>query len=111
MFALLHPKWCIPAAAAGTHNVCVDTYHQNVKLMYVAMNLPHNYRQLIEMCASDVDNYDCIMWHCDACPDKSILKSFLRNELLKTINPDDTVQFPQWLSTDRSQLVEKESKF
>ena len=43
-FALLRPKWCIPVGAAGTHIVCVCTYHQNVKLMLVAMN-SSNYRQ------------------------------------------------------------------
>ena len=41
-FALLRPKWCIPVGAAGTHNVCVCTYHQNVKLMLVAMNSSQN---------------------------------------------------------------------
>ena len=50
---LLHLKWCIPVAAAGTHNVCVCTYHQNVKLMLVGMNyrqIMDNYRQIMEMC-------------------------------------------------------------
>ena len=46
--------------------------------------------------------------HCDDYPDPSVLKSFLRNELLKTINPDNTVQFSQWV---RSQLVKEESNF
>ena len=47
------------------------------------------------------------MGHCDDCPDPSVLKSFLRNELLKTIDPDETIQF----STDKSQLVKEESEF
>ena len=51
------------------------------------------------------------MGHCDDYPDPSVLKSFLRNELLKTINPDNTVQFNQCVSTDRSQLVKEESDF
>ena len=40
-----------------------------------------------------------------------MLKSFLRNELLKIINPDETIQLSQWVSTDRSRLVKEESKF
>ena len=36
--ALLNSKWCIHVGAAGTHNVCVCDYHQNVKPMLVAMN-------------------------------------------------------------------------
>ena len=59
MFTLLHPKWCIPDVAAGTHIVCVWIYHQNVKLMLVAMNLSRNYRQIMDVCVFDVDSYDC----------------------------------------------------
>ena len=51
------------------------------------------------------------MGHCDNCPDLLMLKSFLRNELLKVINPDETIQFSQWVSTDGSQLVKEESEF
>ena len=105
MFALLHPKWCIPGGAAGTHNVCVCTYQEYVKLMLVAMNWSHNCRQIMEMCVFDVDSYDCMMGHCGDCPDPSVLKSFLRNELLKTIDPDETIQFSQCVSTNRNQLV------
>ena len=55
-FALLRPKWCIPVGAAGTHNVCVCTYHQNVKLMLVAMNSSQNYREIMKLCVCDVEN-------------------------------------------------------
>ena len=44
-------------------------------------------------------------------PDLSVLRSFLRKELLKIIDPDETIQFSQWVSTDRSQLVKEESEF
>ena len=40
-----------------------------------------------------------------------MLKSFLRNGLLKIIDPDETIQLSQWVSTDRSRLVKEESKF
>ena len=60
LFALLHPKWCIPVVAAGTHNICVCTYHQNVKLMLVVMDLSDTYRQIREVCVCDIDNYDYI---------------------------------------------------
>ena len=76
-----------------------------------SMNLSYNYRQIMGMCVCDVDNYDCMMGHCDDCLDASVLKSFLQNKLLRAIYPDDTVQFIQWVSTDRSQLVKEESKF
>ena len=99
-FALLRPKWCIPVGAAGTHNVCVCTYHQNVKPMLVARNLSHNYRQIMEMCIYDVGNYDCMMWHCDDCLDPSVLKSFLRSELLQQL-----IQMSQFSSATGSALT------
>ena len=40
-----------------------------------------------------------------------MLKSILRNKFLKIINPDEIIQFSQWVSTDRSQLVKEESEF
>ena len=66
---------------------------------------------MMKLCVCDVDKNDCMTGHCDNCPDLSVLKSFLRNELLKIINPDETIQFSQWVSTDRSQLVKEESEF
>ena len=32
-FAMLRPQWYVPVGSSGTYNVCVCTYHQNVKLM------------------------------------------------------------------------------
>ena len=102
-FAVLCPKWCIPLGAAGTHNVCVCMYHQNVKLMLVAMNSSPNYKQIIEMCVCDVDKYECMMGYCDDCPDPSELKRFLKNELLKTIDQDEAgVPLQQFTSNNPS---------
>ena len=63
-FALLHLKWCIPVGAAGTHNICVCTYHQNVKSILVAMNSSHNYRQITEvwMWCWQLQLYDGALW-------------------------------------------------
>ena len=41
-FVLLRPKWCMPVGVAGSHNVCVCTYHQNVKLMLNTVNTSLN---------------------------------------------------------------------
>ena len=80
---LLELKWCIPVGAAGTHNVYVCTYHQNVKLTLVAMNSSHNYRQIMEMCVCDVDNYDSMMGHCDDCPNLSKFKVIFEKQIVK----------------------------
>ena len=77
----------------------------------VEMNLSHNYRQIMEMCVCGLDGYDCMMGYFDDCPDSLQLKSFLRNEFLKTVNPYKTIQLSQQVSTDKSQLVKEESEF
>ena len=66
---------------------------------------------MMKLSVCDIGKLDCMIGHCANCLNLSLLKSFLRNELLKTINPDETIQFSQWVSTDRSQLVEEESEF
>lgn len=38
-FCELRPKWCVTVGSSGTHNVCVCTVHQNVKLMTSALVL------------------------------------------------------------------------
>ena len=51
------------------------------------------------------------MGHCDECSDPLVVKSFLRNKLLKTSDPDEKIQFCQWVSNDSSQLVKEEGVF
>lgn len=53
-FALLRPKWCVPVGSAGSHNVCVCTYHQNVKLMVSAINPSLNYKNILQLCVCDM---------------------------------------------------------
>ena len=51
------------------------------------------------------------MGHCDECSDPLVVKSFLRNKLLKTFDPDEKIEFCQWVSNDSSQLVKEEGVF
>ena len=51
--------------------------------MLVVMNSFSSYRQIMKLCVCYVDKYDCMMGHCDNCPDISVLKSFSRNEFVK----------------------------
>ena len=48
-FALLWPKWCMPVDVAGSHNVCVCTYHQNVKFMLNTVNTSLNYKDVLKL--------------------------------------------------------------
>ena len=54
-FAALRPRHCVLAGSSGTHNVCVCTYHQNVKLMVAALGIPGlAYRALLDYAVCDV---------------------------------------------------------
>ena len=110
-FALLRPKWCIPVGAAGMHNVCVCTYHQNVKLMLSTVDRSLDYKEVLKLCVCDVSNPDCMLNHCDSCPRESVIKLFLVDKLVMKYSRDSTIKFSQWISTDRSQLEENECDF
>ena len=86
MFALLHPKWCIPVGAEGTHNVCICNYHQNLKLMMVAMDSSSIYRQIMKLCVCDVEKYDCMTGHCDNCPNLIFEKWVVKNNWSRSDN-------------------------
>ena len=47
--------------------------------------------------------------HCDNCPEQFVIKDFLMVQLLKKYDTGSSISFKQWVSTDLTQLVEKES--
>ena len=49
--------------------------------------------------------------HCDNCPEQFVIKDFLTVQLLKKYDTGSSISFKQWVSTDLTQLVEKESDF
>ena len=55
------------------------------------MNSPLDYKQIMELCVCNLENHDCMLRHCDNCPDSSDLKEFFVKELLKTFERDDTI--------------------
>ena len=59
----------------------------------------------MEMCVCD---YNCMMGHFDDCLDPSVLKSFLRNELLKK-DPDETISSAIGSSLIRPSLWKKKA--
>ena len=105
-FCSLRPKWCIVAGASGTHSVCVCTIHQNVKLLLSPINL--NYKDLLKFIVCDLDKKECMVQRCPQCP--ATTDSLI--EQLKTaigeFEEDDTIEFSQWTTTDRSTLVQQQ---
>ena len=60
-FCELRPKWCVTVGVAGSHSVCVCTYHQNVKLMLAGTDIQENYKTLSGKCVCDMESKDCML--------------------------------------------------
>ena len=52
-----------------------------------------------------------MLHHCDDCSSETDVKFFLKEHLLQHFAQDDNIKFRQWVSTDRSQLEDKEEFF
>ena len=76
-FAEVWPKWCRTVGQSGSHNICVYTYHQNVKLMLSAVNLTLSYQVL-----QGITRY-CMLNKCENCSGFKNVVDFLRNEICK----------------------------
>ena len=53
----------IPVGVAGSHNVFVCTYLQNVKLKLQIVNPSFDYRVVLKLCVCSTENSDCMLHH------------------------------------------------
>ena len=104
-FCQLRPKWCVIAGSSGTHSVCVCTYHQNMKLVLAPINV--TYHDLFPYIVCDVNSKECMVHRCSNCPDSNIsLKDYLLS-FIGDFDADDVIEFSQWTTTDRSNLIHR----
>ena len=102
-FASLRPKWCVLAGASGTHSVCVCTIHQNVKLLLIPTGT--TYKELFKFIVCDTEDRECMVQRCPNCPQSpGNLREFLF-DLMEDHEQDDMIEFQQWTTTDRSNLI------
>lgn len=100
-FASLRPKWCVLAGSAGTHTVCVCTYHENVKLKLTGLSRDLDYKELMAEAVCDLKSKDCMFHTCKNCPGLETLKKRLE-AYIEDIN---SVTYKQWVTVDRSELT------
>lgn len=112
-FCQLRPRNIILANASGSHNVCVCTKHQNVKLMIDAINLKkltagvpnyqlECYKDCLKQMTCIPSSSKCHLRKCNKCPGIENLKAKL-NQLLEQ-NDIDEITYKQWVSVDRDNL-------
>ena len=104
IFCTVLPKWCVIAGSLGTHSVCVCNTHQNTILLVDALNWEVTYKGLVNKAVRDPSNRECMMHHCNNCPQTNALCKFLEEEL-SDIDPDFQFHYSQWQTTDRASLV------
>lgn len=106
MFASNRPKHCILAGTSGTHTICVCIYHQNVKLMFKALqdrkSLPadlKSYHDLFSKILCTNPKELCWLKTCEHCPEMQIIGS----ELITFLSEAniESLQFKQWRQADR----------
>ena len=84
------------------HNVCVRSYHENVRLLLLALKehteLCTDFRGFIDQVTCDCTQKSCMSNECSACQNK--LEDFTPE------NPDDAIKFHQWLTNEKIEKVE-----
>ncbi|KAK3919950.1 tRNA-2-methylthio-N(6)-dimethylallyladenosine synthase [Frankliniella fusca] len=111
-FAELRPPYIILPGAAGTHSVCVCTIHQNVKLMMHGAKLEggaqdiagvESYKDCFSLMLCESRSDECYFGTCKKCPGVQELQEKL--ELIFDLNMVETVEYREWVSVDRTNLV------
>ena len=122
-FAEALPKNVVLPGSAGTHNLCVCTYHQNPKLMISNTQIACKkefkkivgdtagnsydseikYQHLVAHILCNPLREDCWLNSCEQCEDTSDLEAKLVNIFAEL--DMDTVCYKQWESVDRTKLV------
>ena len=63
-FCQLKPQQCIFPGQPGTHNICVCSTHQNVKLKLGALQLNISYKEGIAASVCSIENKSCMLREC-----------------------------------------------
>ena len=100
-FFELRPKWCVAPGASGTHRVCVCSVHQNGPFLAEAFGM--SYCEMMAKIVCDISDKMCMVHGCKNCPGEEALIRVLRNCYEE--GNDEPIQFQQWESTDRAQIV------
>ena len=80
--------------------------HQNVKLMLCAVPINEDYKTLIAKTVWSMDSKDRMLHRCEMCPGVEPLQTFL-NDAFTDYNPEETIEFKQWVDIDRDTLCMK----
>ncbi len=104
-FACLKPPEIIQPNSSGMHRLCVCLYHQNVKLMVIAIQefgLKITYHDLMQMAMCTNTTEACYNLKCKKCPGSEAISKFLTESLADLWIEQMT--YMQWCSQDNHEL-------
>ena len=102
-FTMLRPKHCKLLDSKGTHNVCVCTIHENVKLMLKSIKAINQEEIMDKLLCNSAERTDqCFYRVCGMCPNKEEVQEHLSTLLEENCN--DEMVFQQWLTVDHCDL-------
>jgi len=105
-FCSLRPKSCVTVGSSGSHSVCVCEQHQNAKLLLAALPGPLHYKELLNIMVCSVEERQCMLRECDMCPGREGVVDYLTKLFDDAdMDLDDSVEFKQWVHTDRTTLT------
>ena len=111
-FAMLRPKKCVLAGASGTHQTCVCTVHNNVKLMMTNAKIATltrnedvpllHYSHALTKIMCNPSLPSCHLGSCSCCPGNEPLREMLE-QCFDEAGMDE-IKCKQWTTTDRSNM-------
>ena len=80
----------------------------NTELMLNTVNTSLNYKDVLMLCVCSSENSDCMLHHCDLCPEQTVVQNLLKEQLPLNFMIDDLIKYKQWVSIHRSNLEKHE---
>ena len=71
--------------------------------MVDALDIKHNYKELIDKLVCSTERSECMILRCPICPSKDTLISDL-NDLLGALDVNVNMEYIQWVTTDKTTL-------
>ncbi|XP_065681334.1 uncharacterized protein LOC136094968 [Hydra vulgaris] len=118
-FAQLKPKWCMVKMLVKKEPMLLYMCKTpNLKLMLSAVKLEKNYHELIEKIACSRESRECMVHRCIQCPGIQNIINYMTANLLQNkgsfeendkVDEDKTIEYKQWSTTDRAELLSNTS--
>ncbi|PSN43647.1 hypothetical protein C0J52_16667 [Blattella germanica] len=109
-FASLRPKYCVLSGTPGTHNVCVCTICENLKLMVICLqkvnqggSINMNVKYLVQKIVCQNSSANCYLNRCEVCPGSKNVSEWLT--LFLEQNLVDELVYKKWKTVDRADII------